>query len=258
MLGVALEHRAQHVAQDPVGVGPVGRDPGPHRHQRVRETAGPLAELAGQGPAGAREALGGRVVRGREPSVPEPRDPPQAGAGAPAPDPDRHAAVSRRSGRERLAGQRVEPPDGRRRLAAQQRAKHRRRLVEARPPLLERQAEGVVVAFGGARAHPGDHPAVGQHVERLQRLGERHGTAQRDQRHRRDQVHAAAPLDHAGQRGRAVQPGLGEQEVIVGRERGEAALPGRVGDRGEAAQRLPLAGELDQRQMHAELHPQIL
>ena len=65
------------------------------------------------------------------------------------------------------------------------------RLVEALPPLLERHAHRVVVGLGRTRADTGDHPAIGQHVQRRQRLGQWHRPAQGRQRHGGHQLHLA-------------------------------------------------------------------
>jgi hypothetical protein len=65
------------------------------------------------------------------------------------------------------------------------------RLVEALPPLLERHAHRVVVGPGRTRANTGDHPAIGQLVQRRQRLGQWHRTAQGRQRYGGHQLHLA-------------------------------------------------------------------
>ena len=54
-------------------------------------------------------------------------------------------------------------------------------------------------------------------------------------RHRRRQRQLAGALDHARERRRPVEPRRLEDEVVVGRDRGEAAVPGRVDGAAPAA-----------------------
>jgi hypothetical protein len=142
----------------------------------------------------------------------------------------------------------------RQRPVRQQRAQHGERLVEPAPTLLERHPEDVVVALRGAGPHGRDEPTLGEDVDGGERLGQRHRTAQDGERHGRGKRQRAGALDHARERGRAVEPGRLKEEVVVGRDRGEAALPGGVDRRSQPPERERLVAERHQRQMDAEVH----
>ena len=120
-------------------------------------------------------------------------------------------------------------------LSLEQRSQRRDRLVEALPALLEGNAQGVVVALGRTRSKGGDQSALGEHIQSGERLCQRHGPPQDGERDRRGQRHVRRALDHARERGRPVEPGCREDEVVVGRDRREARSherrqrPGRAG-----------------------------
>ena len=172
----------------------------------------PGRELSASVPGGG-EALGRRVVRGREPAVAEARDAPKPGRRAPAREPERDAPAPARRRRERgVRAEEVAKARSRPRRTASSAPRRARRSRRSRAP----RSPGPT---------PGDDAPVRQQVERRERLGQRHRAAKRDERHRRRQLHGAGALDHGGQRGRTVEPGRLKQEVVVGRDRGEAALP---------------------------------
>ena len=108
---------------------------------------------------------------------------------------------------------------------AQERPEAGGRLVEPFPALLVRHADSLVVAFRRARADAGDHAPIGQHIQRGQRLRQGHRAAQRDQRDRCRELHGAGSFDHRGQRRQAVEPRCLKQEVVIGGDRCEAAVP---------------------------------
>ncbi len=141
-----------------------------------------------------------------------------------------------------------------RRCAAEQRAHDRHRLVEALPAVLEGHSDGLVIALGGAGTEPGDQPSAGEDVERGERLRQRHRATQAGERDRRCQLQIAGTSDDRRERGGPVEPGSGEDEMVVGGERRKAALERRIHGLLEPGEGLPLMPELHQRQMHAEIH----
>ena len=256
LVRLSAENRRQHAGEHPIGLGPVLRDPGPHRRETVREggrVAASICQGARKPGARRREALRRGVVGGREPAVAQPGGPGEAGARAPAADPQRDPAW-RLGSQLDLAGHAVVAPVLRWRVAVEQRAQHGQRLVQALPAFLEGDAEGVVVARRRARADGGDEAPTRDQVDRGERLRERHGTAQDGERHRRRECHVARSLDHARERGRPVEPRCLEDEVVVRAQRREPALPRRVDRKAKAFLRKRLLAELHQRQMYAQLH----
>ena len=192
-----------------------GSRPAPARAPRARAP----------GRAGVGEALRRRVVGGGEPAVARPRDAREAGARAPASDPQRDAALPAGRARARRRAERVVARLLGQRLAPEQRSQHGDRLVESLPALLERDADGVVVAL--ARS-PGPTAATSRPSERTSiaasALASGNRAAQDGERHRRRQRHLARALDHARERRRPVEPGRLEDEMVVGRDRGEPAV----------------------------------
>ena len=230
LLGVSAENGCEDVREHPIGLASIARHPGPHRREPVREAAGlaaPLAESAGEPSVRGGEPVGRRVVGRCEPAIARPRHAREAGRRAPAADPQRDARAGRgcqlEVGRDAIE---VRAPG--RRFALEQRPEQRDRLVESLPALLERDAEGVVVARGRARPECGDEPTAGEQVDRRERLGELNRATKDGERHRRRKCHVARPLDHARERSRPVEPRRLEDEVIVRADSAEAALPRRV------------------------------
>ena len=170
--------------------------------------------------------LPGRGVVGRgQPAVARPGNPARAPPRAPAPDPQRDPDALSRSRRELEIGWNgVVVPVVRQRLAFEQRAQHGERLVQSLPALLEGHADRVVVAFRRAGSHRCDQAALREDVDRGQRFRQRDRAAQDGKRQRRSNGQAARALDHARERGRPVEPRRLEDEVVVRRDRGEAAL----------------------------------
>ena len=112
--------------------------------------------------------------------------------------------------------------------------------------------------FGGAGAHGGDQSALGDDIDRGQRLGQRNRTAEDGKRNRRRQLHLARAFNHARERRQPVKPRCLEDEVVVGRNGREPAVSGRIDGRlqAPAGERLPT--ELHQRQMDGKLHGPML
>ena len=104
-----------------------------------------------------------RVVRRREPAVGDRGHGREAAVGAPAAEP--HLGRGIAHGGQRARGS-VERAPGRG-LTPDQRAHHRHRLVEARPPLREGDADRVVVRLARPGAEPADHAAAGQDASEL-------------------------------------------------------------------------------------------
>ena len=90
---ISVQQRSQNVAEDPIALGSIVRNPGPHRRERIRKAVrvpAPPLELARQLSASGREQLRRRVVGGTEPAVSQPRHPSQPRLRTPASDPQRN------------------------------------------------------------------------------------------------------------------------------------------------------------------------
>ena len=193
-------------------VGPPVVDVEPHRGQPVgefRRIAPQLVEQPVHPPPALPELFGGDVVRRGQPTVAQPNSATQASIGSPTADPQG------RLNRERLerAVNGVEAP---REGPARQQCPHGRyRLVEARPPFLERNADRRVVAARRPRTEPGRDPTTGQYVQPGQDLGQRSGAANDRIRHRGEQPRVAGTGHHRREGSGAVQPWHAEHHVVV-------------------------------------------
>jgi hypothetical protein len=142
----------------------------------------------------------------------------------------------------------------RRRLLAEERPQRLHRLLEARPALLEGDPHRVVVALRRTRAEARDDAPPREHVQPGERLREGQRAAQRGQRDRRRELHLTGAIDDAGERDRAVEPRCREEEMVVRGDRREPGVARGVGGRGDPFEREPLAAEVHQRKVHAQLH----
>ena len=153
LVGISVQERSQDVAKDPVALGAIAGNPGPHRGERIGKAlrvAAAIFEHARQAVTGFGEAVRRRVVGGGKPAVSGPRDPAQSGARAPTADPQRYGASlpgSRREFDMRQGSRRAWT-----RLSLEQRPQRCNRLVEQLPALLEREAQRIVVALGRTRS----------------------------------------------------------------------------------------------------------
>ena len=216
-------------------------------------------ELACQALTSFGESVRGRVVRRGKPAVSSTRNPAQSGARAPASDPQRYAAPLSRSRRELdIGGHAVGARPLRARPSLEQCPQRCDGLVKPLPALLERDAEGVVVAFGRTRSQGSDQSALGEHIQRGQRLCQRYRPPQDRERDGSGQSHVAGPRDHARKRCRPVEPGPREDEMVVGRDGREPALPSRVNRPLEPPEREPFVSELHQRQINPQINESIV
>ena len=223
LVGIAPEQRREDLVEHLGGIRLVLAHPGPHRREPVWEPCGiaaALAQLLGQGSPGLREPVGRRVVRRGQPAVGEAGDPAEAGVG-PQLDPQRDPTL--RDGRRQL---RIGGGDvlGRRdALSAQQGAQDHDGFLEALPALVEREPDRVIVAIAGTGAPPRRLAAP----ERMS-IAASDFASDRARTTTRETVVATVISPErwvaAARAARPVEPWRGEDEVVVRRDCGEAAL----------------------------------
>jgi hypothetical protein len=138
--------------------------------------------------------------------------------------------------------------------AAPQRAQHLHGLVEARPTLLEVEADAGVVRRRRPRTDDDQHSTTREPVDRAERLRHGHRPAYNGERHGRRHSHPTRVLHRRRERRDPVEPWHGEDQVVVGGEHREprARRGLRVVD--EMFERVRMAAEVHQRQVRAELH----
>ena len=140
-------------------------------------------------------------------------------------------------------------------IAPQQRSHRRERVAEAGPALVERDADGLVVAGRRSRPESGDDPATGEDVEAGQRLGQRGRPADDRVGHRGDQSGVPGRGSDGRECGGSVQPGRPEHQVVVGADGLEAQGGRRLGVLHEGLDAPARRAQVHQRQMRTEPHP---
>ena len=160
-----------------------------------------------------------------------------------------------RGGRlERDGGGRVEAAGEGLGVSAEQRPDGPHRLLEAREPILDRNAADDVVALGRARAEPGDEPAVRKDVEGREGLGRLRRPADGGKADRRRQPEISRDVEHRREGGEPVEPWPAKHQVVVG---GQPVVPqlgrrGRVGP--EPGRGLGRLREGNEGKVGADLH----
>src|SRR5262249_15140765 len=135
------------------------------------------------------------------------------------------------------------------RLSLEQSPQRRDALVESLPALVERDAQCVVVAFGRTWSKGSDQPAFGEHIDSGERLCQGYRPPKDGEGDSRGQGYIARPLDHARKGCRPVEPGRRKDEVVVGGDGREPALPSGVNRPLEPTKRESFVPELHQRQV---------
>src|SRR5262249_34088376 len=123
---------------------------------------------------------------------------------------------------------------------------------------VERDAQRVVVAFRRTWSKRSDQPASGEHIYSGERLCQGYRPPQDGERDSRGQSYIARPLDYAREGCRPVEPGRGEDELVVGGDRREPAVPSGVHRLLEPPKRESLVPELHQRQVDSQIHESIV